>query len=168
MSFAEAYNGSVATSIVAGSVRQSRFRRRRDAPRLAGLIVAAHRLDRSTRDIRRNGRLRRGTVAVVVRLMACAFLRRLSQPADYDTLVASAAECKIPRHTTCSSHRNAICPANDSRTLGHEPVPLRVRDDSILEESVTRIQRFRLYPRPFAPLARRVYNSLALATPLDT
>lgn len=36
-------------------------------------------------DIRRNGRLRRGTVALVVRLMGRAFLLRpLSQPADYD------------------------------------------------------------------------------------
>jgi len=52
--------------------------------------------------------------------MGCAFLRLLSQSADYDMLVASASErasIDYTLHTTCSRHRNAICPANDSLAL---------------------------------------------------
>lgn len=44
----------------------------------------------SRRDMTTNGRHRLGTPVIVVRLMGCAFLRLLSQPADYDMLVASA------------------------------------------------------------------------------
>lgn len=88
----------------AAPVRQSRFCQRCNAGRIG-------------HDIRRNGRLRRGTVAVVVRLMGRAFLRPLSQPADYD---ASAGESRIP-HTTCSGYRNAICPTNDSWTFQLPP-----------------------------------------------
>lgn len=72
----------------------------------------------SRRDTTTNGRHRLGTAVIVVRLMGCAFLRLLSQPADYDMLVASASErASNTRHTTCTRHRNAICPANDSLAL---------------------------------------------------
>lgn len=82
--------------------------------------------------------------------MGCAFLRPLSQPADYDMLVATAGESTIP-HTTYSSYRNAICPANDSRTLGYHvdgPSSRTATRRRLYSkgESVTRIKRIR-YPR---------------------
>lgn len=61
----------------AAPVRQSRFCQRCNAGR----------------DIRRNGRLRRGTAAVVVRLMGRAFLRPLSQHEP----ITTAGESRIPR-----------------------------------------------------------------------
>lgn len=79
-------------------------------------------------DMTTNGRHRLGTPVIVVRLMGCAFLRLLSQPADYDMLVASATRRERARigyvpHTTCSGHRNVICPANDSLALCVTKIP---------------------------------------------
>ena len=93
MNFVEAYNGSVATSTV--SRTRSPIASAAGEPRfpvpIGALAVAISE--------GRGGRHRRGTVAVVVRLMGCAFLRLLSQPADYDMLVVPATERRrAPRY----------------------------------------------------------------------
>lgn len=120
MSFAEADNG------LAGGASSFRLPARSLAreSRLCQHRNHCGEVESHRRDMTTNDQHRLGTPVIVVRLMGCAFLRLLSQPADYDMLVASASERASKRtsigyipHTTCSRHRNAICPTNDSLAL---------------------------------------------------
>lgn len=87
MDFAEVDNGAGGRCVVsahARSLRESRLCQRRNHREKAAISPR--------RDMTTNGRHRLGTPVIVVRLMGCAFLRLLSQPADYDMLVASASK----------------------------------------------------------------------------
>lgn len=144
MGFAEADNGrrrvarrnNRTTDSVISAVRSL-------ANRASVSVVIIGEVGSRRRDMTTNGRHRLGTAVIVVRLMGCAFLRLLSQPADYDMLVASARASgiySIPRVP------GTVTPFARLMTRWHlalprPSVPLLAysrtrRDGSIREESV--------------------------------